>query len=59
MERLASIDRNELICRMRWEFEKTMAEAVEAVTGAPDEHVIVWLGGALPGRAGGIPTPGL
>ncbi len=40
MDRLAKIDRDELIRRMRAEFEKTMAEVVEAVNAAPDGHLI-------------------
>ena len=40
MDRLAKIDKDELIRRMRAEFEKTMAEVTSAVNAAPDGHLI-------------------
>ncbi len=40
MDRLAKMDKDELIRRMRSAFEKTMAEVTEAVNDAPDGHLI-------------------
>ncbi len=40
MDRQSQVDRDELIRRMRAEFEKTMAQVVEAVNAAPDGHWI-------------------
>ena len=40
MDGLGKVDRDELIRRMRAEFEKTMAQVVEAVNAAPDGHWI-------------------
>lgn len=40
MDRLAKIDRDELIRRMRAEFEETMTEVTRAVNDAPDGHLI-------------------
>lgn len=40
MDGLAKIDREELIRRMRDEFEKTMREVADAVNGAADGHLI-------------------
>jgi hypothetical protein len=40
MDRLSQIDKDELIRRMRGEFERTMAEVTQAVNGAPDGHLI-------------------
>ena len=40
MDRLAKIEKDELIRRMRTEFEKTMAEVTAAVNDAPDGHLI-------------------
>jgi len=40
MDRLVKIDRDELVRRMRADFEKTMAEVTEAVNDAPDGHLI-------------------
>lgn len=40
MDRLAKLDREQLILRMRAAFEKTMAEVAEAVNAAPDGHLI-------------------
>jgi hypothetical protein len=40
MDRLAKLDKDELVRRMRAEFEKTMAEVAAAVNGAPDGHLI-------------------
>ena len=40
MDRLAKIEKAELVRRMRAEFEKTMAEVTEAVNAAPDGHLI-------------------
>jgi hypothetical protein len=40
MDGLAKISKEELIRRMRAEFEKTMAEVTAAVNDAPDGHLI-------------------
>jgi len=40
MDRLAKIDKDELIRRMRAEFEKAMVEVTAAVNDAPDGHLI-------------------
>lgn len=40
MDRLSQIDKDELIQRMRSEFERTMAEVTQAVNGALDGHLI-------------------
>ena len=40
MDRLAKIDRDELIRRMRARFEAAMAEVSQAVNDAPDGHLI-------------------
>jgi hypothetical protein len=40
MDRLAKIDKEELVRRMRAEFEKTMAEVTAAVNDAADGHLI-------------------
>lgn len=40
MDRLSQIDKDELIRRMRAEFERTMAEVTQAVNEAPDGHLI-------------------
>jgi hypothetical protein len=40
MDRLKQIDEDELIRRMRAEFEKTMMEVAQAVNAAPDGHLI-------------------
>jgi hypothetical protein len=40
MDRLAKITKEELIRRMRSEFEKTMTEVTAAVNDAPDGHLI-------------------
>ena len=40
MDRLSKIGADELIQRMRSEFEKTMAEVAQAVNAAPDGHLI-------------------
>ena len=40
MDGLRKLDGEELIRRMRAEFEKTMAEVAEAVNAAPDGHLI-------------------
>jgi hypothetical protein len=40
MDGLAKIDRDELIRRMRQDFEKTMREVADAVNDAPDGHLI-------------------
>lgn len=40
MDRLLQIDKDELIRRMRAEFERTMAEVTQAVNAAPDGHLI-------------------
>ena len=40
MDRLAKIGKDELIRRMRTDFEKVMAEVAQAVNDAPDGHLI-------------------
>jgi len=40
MDGRSKVDRDELIRRMRSEFEKTMSEVTEAVNAAPDGHWI-------------------
>ena len=40
MDGLAKIDRDELVRRMREDFEKTMREVADAVNDAPDGHLI-------------------
>ena len=40
MDRLAKVSKDELIGRMRAEFEKTMAEVTAAVNDAADGHLI-------------------
>lgn len=40
MDRLSKIDKEQLIQRMRAEFEKTMREVAEAVNSAADGHLI-------------------
>lgn len=40
MDGLAKIDRDELVRRMRQDFEKTMREVADAVNDAPDGHLI-------------------
>jgi hypothetical protein len=40
MDRLAKISKEELIRRMRGEFEKTMSEVTASVNDAPDGHLI-------------------
>jgi hypothetical protein len=40
MDGLGKIDKDELIRRMRADFEKTMAEVTQAVSAAPDGHWI-------------------
>jgi hypothetical protein len=40
MDRLLQIDKDELIRRMRAEFERTMAEVTQAVNQAPGGHLI-------------------
>lgn len=40
MDRLAKIDKEQLILRMRAEFEKTMSEVALAVNAAADGHLI-------------------
>lgn len=40
MDRLAKLDRDELIARMRSDFEGTMRQVAEAVNDAPDGHLI-------------------
>ena len=40
MDRLSALDKDELIRRMRTEFERTMAEVARAVNEAPDGHLI-------------------
>jgi hypothetical protein len=40
MDRLAKIDRDELIRRMRAQFETVMTEVTQAVNDAPDGHLI-------------------
>jgi hypothetical protein len=40
MERLAKIEKDEVIRRMRAKFEESMAQITEAVNDAPDGHLI-------------------
>ena len=40
MDGLAKIDRDELVRRMRQDFERTMREVADAVNDAPDGHLI-------------------
>jgi hypothetical protein len=40
MDGLAKIEREELVRRMREDFEKTMREVADAVNAAPDGHLI-------------------
>jgi hypothetical protein len=40
MDGLSKIDRDELVRRMREDFEKTMREVADAVNAAPDGHLI-------------------
>jgi|SRR5579863_1965589 len=40
MDRLAKIDKDELIRQMRADFEKTMTEVAQAVNDAADGHLI-------------------
>ena len=40
MDGLAKIDRDELVRRMRADFEQTMREVADAVNDAPDGHLI-------------------
>jgi len=40
MDRLAKIDRDELIRRMRAKFEEVMTDVTQAVNDAPDGHLI-------------------
>ena len=40
MDGLAKVDRDELVRRMRADFERTMREVADAVNDAPDGHLI-------------------
>src|SRR5581483_7973022 len=40
MDGLAKVDREQLVRRMREDFEKTMREVADAVNAAPDGHLI-------------------
>ncbi len=40
MDRLSKMDRDELVRRMREDFERTMLKVADAVNGAPDGHLI-------------------
>lgn len=40
MDGLAKLDRDELVRRMREDFERTMREVADAVNDAPDGHLI-------------------
>jgi hypothetical protein len=40
MDRLAKMDRDELVRRMRADFEQTMRQVADAVNAAPDGHLI-------------------
>jgi len=40
MDRLSELDRDELVRRMRADFERTMLEVADAVNAAPDGHLI-------------------
>ena len=40
MDRLSQLDRDELVRRMREDFERTMRQVADAVNDAPDGHLI-------------------
>jgi hypothetical protein len=40
MDRLCKLDRDELVRRMREDFERTMLQVADAVNEAPDGHLI-------------------
>jgi hypothetical protein len=40
MDRLSKMDRDELVRRMREDFERTMLQVADAVNAAPDGHLI-------------------
>ena len=40
MDRLVQLDRDELVQRMRADFERTMRQVADAVNAAPDGHLI-------------------
>ena len=40
MDRLEKLDGDELVCRMRADFEQTMRRVADAVNDAPDGHLI-------------------
>jgi hypothetical protein len=40
MDRLAKLDQEELVRRMREDFERTMRQVADAVNAAPDGHLI-------------------
>lgn len=40
MDRLAKMDRDELVRRMREDYERTMRQVADAVNAAPDGHLI-------------------
>lgn len=40
MDRLSKLDRDELVRRMREDFERTMRQVADAVNDAPDGHLI-------------------
>jgi hypothetical protein len=40
MDRLSKMDRDELVRRMREDFERTMLKVADAVNAAPDGHLI-------------------
>lgn len=40
MDRLSKLDRDELVRRMREDFERTMLQVADAVNDAPDGHLI-------------------
>ena len=40
MDRLSKLDRDELVRRMREDFERTMLQVADAVNEAPDGHLI-------------------
>ena len=40
MDGLSKLNRDELVCRMRADFERTLLEVADAVNAAPDGHLI-------------------
>jgi hypothetical protein len=58
MDRLAKIDRDELVRRMRAAFERTMLEVTAAVNDAPDGHLIDGSEERCRDALGGVQTTG-